>query len=56
LRNGRTTTIYRFPPGTAFQYSYVRETRPQTIYFDRVACQPHALSSIAALRLGGPIS
>lgn len=48
-RNGRTATIYRFPAGKAFLYSYTAETIPPTIYYDEVACSPHALSSIDAI-------
>jgi hypothetical protein len=49
-RNGTVTTIYRFPPGTGFNYSYVTDTRPRTIYYDEVGCNIHALSNIDAIR------
>ena len=42
--------IYQFPPGEAFQYSYVTDSRPRTIYYDEVACKISALSNIDAIR------
>jgi len=53
-RNGKVRTIYHFPPNTAFQYSYVTDTTPPTIYYDEVACGFHALSNIDAIRDPGP--
>jgi hypothetical protein len=49
-RDGHAATIYRFPAGTAFLYSYTAHTTPPTIYYDNVACNPHALSRIDAIR------
>ena len=49
-RDGRVTTIYQVPPGEAFQYNYVTDSRPRTIYYDEVACKISALSNIDAIR------
>jgi hypothetical protein len=49
-QHGQTRTIYRFSPGTAFLYSFATNTKPTTVYYDAVACAPHALSQINAIR------
>jgi hypothetical protein len=45
-RRGSTKTILRFPPRTAFVYSYVEDAAQSTIYYDRVGCDRDDLSSI----------
>jgi hypothetical protein len=45
-RNGSVKTILRFPPRTAFVYSYVEDGREPTIYYDRVGCDRDDLSSV----------
>jgi nitrite reductase/ring-hydroxylating ferredoxin subunit len=45
-RRGVATTILRFPPHTAFAYSYAVDTRHPTIYYDRVGCDRDDRSSI----------
>lgn len=45
-RNGAAKTILRFPPRTAFVYSYVEDGPQRAIYYDRVGCDRDDLSSI----------
>jgi hypothetical protein len=45
-RNGSVKTILRFPPRTAFVYSYAEDGPEPTIYYDRVGCDRDDLSSI----------
>lgn len=45
-RNGSVKTILRFPPHTAFVYSYVEDGPQRAIYYDRVGCDRDDLSSI----------
>jgi hypothetical protein len=45
-RNGARKTILRFPPHTAFVYSYVEDGPARAIYYDRVGCDRDDLSSI----------
>ena len=39
-------TILRFPPHTAFVYSYAEDGPDPTIYYDRVGCGRDDLSSV----------
>jgi hypothetical protein len=45
-RHGSVKTILRFPPRTAFVYSYAEDGPKATIYYDRVGCDPDDLSSV----------
>jgi hypothetical protein len=45
-RDGSVKTILRFPPRTAFVYSYVEDGPQRAIYYDRVGCDRDDLSSI----------
>ena len=45
-RNSSARTILRFPPRTAFVYSYVEDGPKRAIYYDRVGCGRDDLSSI----------
>jgi hypothetical protein len=40
------TSILRFPPNTAFQYSYATGGREPAIYYDQVGCDRDDLASI----------
>jgi len=45
-RHGSVKTILRFPPHTAFVYSYAEDGPDPTIYYDRVGCGRDDLSSV----------
>ena len=45
-RHGSVKTILRFPPHTAFVYSYAEDGPNPTIYYDRVGCDRDDLSSV----------
>lgn len=49
-RAGRTQTIYRFPPGQMYDYSYAATTQPVTIYYDAGKCTYTAPTRIEAIR------
>ncbi len=49
-RAGRVTTIYRFPPGQAYQYSYAAATEPVTVYYDATTCSWNGPARIDAIR------
>lgn len=49
-RSGEIRTIYRFPPGQAYQYSYAASTQPVTIYYDEGKCSYTGPNRIDAIR------
>jgi len=47
---GRLSIIYRFRPGTSYDYSHAVGTKPASVYYDETGCSPTARSRIDLIR------